>query len=182
MEGLHGWFVGAACGGGGSGSSGGFGAFLLRFDAQVETQVHNGVESGRDVCAALAGDIALELPVEGAVDDTFTGVVVAAVCDVELVEEELEVLVGVLLLVSGEGLAAFPGCGEEVDGAEAVSFVGCEELGEDFVHGAGHAVCCCAFFRFVSVGEVEVAYEGVVDEGLEDDGHEAGGPHVEEAT
>lgn len=72
----------------------------------------------------------------------------------------------VLLLVSREGLFAFPGRREEVDWAEAVDLVGCKKLGEDFVHGAGHAVCLGAFLGLVSVGEVEIAHERVVDEGL----------------
>lgn len=87
----------------------------------------------------------------------------------------------VLLLVSRESLFALPGCCEEVDWAKTVDFVSCEELGEDFVHGARHAVRLRAFLGPVSVGEVEVAHERVVDEGLENDRHEAGAAHVEEA-
>lgn len=88
----------------------------------------------------------------------------------------------VLLLVSREGLFAFPGRREEVNQAEAVDLVGCEKLGEDFVHGAGHAVCLGAFLGLVSVGEVEIAHERVVDEGLQDDRHEAGAAHVKKAA
>lgn len=34
----------------------------------------------------------------------------------------------------------------------------------------------------MSVREIKVAYERVVDKGLEDDAHEASGPHVEKAA
>lgn len=88
----------------------------------------------------------------------------------------------VLLLVSGKSLFAFPGRREEVDRAKTVDLVSREELGEYFVHGAGHAVGLRAFLGLVAVGEVEVAHKWVVDERLEDDRHEARATHVEEAA
>lgn len=88
----------------------------------------------------------------------------------------------ILLLVSCKCPFAFPGCREEVDRAEAVDLIGCEELGEYFIHDAGHAVCLRAIFGFVPVGEVEIADERVVDEGLQDDRHETGTAQVKKTA
>lgn len=88
----------------------------------------------------------------------------------------------VLLLISSKSLFTFPGRREEVERTKTVDLVSREEFGEDFVHGARHAVRLRAFFGLVPVREVEVAHKRVVDERLEDNGHEAGATHVEEAA
>lgn len=64
--------------------------FFLRLDAQVQTQVHNRVIRGRDIRAALARDITLELPVKRlvyyALARVFLRISIASVRDMELIQ------------------------------------------------------------------------------------------------
>ena len=57
-----------------------------------------------------------------------------------------------------------------------------QKFREDVVERATRAGLALAVARSVALGKVECADEGVVDDGLEDDGHEAGLAHVVEAT
>lgn len=56
------------------------------------------------------------------------------------------------------------------------------KLDKHFVEGAAHTRLLLAVCLLVSLGQVEVAYEGVVDEGLENNAHEARLAHVVETA
>ena len=109
-------------------------------------------------------------------------VVFASVGRVETVQDEAEVFVRVLLAVARQVAAAFPAALQHVYGAVAFMLLLPVELGEDVVERARGAGFALALGAAVAFAEVVGADEGVVDQGLQDDRHEAGLAHVVEAA
>jgi len=90
---------------------------------------------------------------------------------VHLVQQEHEEFVGILLICACERVVHFPDCGDEVCGPKGLGGVwtdGGVHAGEDCVDGAVDTVLTGAEVGVVSVREVMVSDDGVVDEGLED--------------
>ena len=115
-------------------------------------------------------------------DDALAIVVFGCVGGMQAIEDEAQIFVGVLLAVSRQATAAFPAALQHVHGTVAFVLFLPEEVGEDVVEGAGGAGFALAVFFAVAFGEVEGADDWVVDQGLEDHGHEAGLAHVVEAS
>lgn len=105
---------------------------------------------------------------------------------VEFFREELEELVSVLLLVTGELLVGLPlrepEAGQDIGRGIASCVLLSVEVLKHVVHGTTHAVLNCAVRVLVSIPEVEISQEGIMHEALEDHVHVTGGPHVIDAS
>ena len=164
---------------------------LGRRRLQPETQVEEGLDGVRGAVALLADGGGEYLAVEDLVDDALAAVLAArlgapavAVALVELFGEELEELVGVLLLCGDEVLKGLllrdPESRQDVRGRVTVSILDGVEVLEDVVQGAAQAVLGVAVC--VAVAEVKVPEEGVVEEALQYDVLVAGGACVVDAA
>ena len=89
------------------------------------------------------------------------------VVSVHGVQQEHKKFMGILLICACERVVYFPDCGDEVCGPKGLGGVGTDggvHPGEDCVDGAVDAVLTGAEVGMVSVGEVMVSDDGVVDQ------------------
>lgn len=109
-----------------------------------------------------------------------------AVALMQLLGQELEELVGILLLGGDEVfeslLVADPETGQDISCRVAVRVFDGVEVLEHVVHGAAQAVRNLTTAAGVTVAEVEVTEDGVVQEALEDDVLVACGASIIDAT
>lgn len=135
----------------------------------------------------------LELAVECLMYDAVTAVLAAtlgllavAIALVQLLGQELEELMGVLLLVRDEGLKGLvlgnPEARQDVGCRITVGRIAAPEVLKHVVHSAAQTVLNLAGGPGVTIAKVKVLEYGIVDKGLQDDVLVTGGACVVDAS
>ncbi|KAG9526815.1 cysteine proteinase, partial [Aureobasidium melanogenum] len=154
--------------------------FLLGSRAfEIERKIHKWIEGCCNVLALGTHDSTSHQTTEGAVNDAvavfglFLLLVFFKICGMKRVQDELQVFMGILLLVASQITASFPASLKHGYRTIAFCLFGAVKLGDYVIQGTRRACFSFAIEGTVTNGEVEGANEWVVNQRLEDNRHEA---------